>query len=337
MLTPEQISAIRKLFFQQDGSHYPHEVLQMLYEQSWFKMFVPRKLNGLELPLPEAAELLEQLAYADGDLGWSVQIGAGGGFFTAFASDAVLQRYFTAREFVIAGSGMPSGDLKPVKEGFTLSGSWRYCSGSTYASLYTFAVQKDQEVVAVAVDPEDVSIIRNWDAYGMCCTESHTVRVENIALDQAAVFSMSEIRQDFGYALYRLPFEVFAKVCVHSVMMGCFSHLLECAGEILRSEQSADRRKALSKVIESASRKFDTHRSAYYSSLNSVWSQVSENNKLDPAMSSDFQKKAADHSSIIREQAYRLFQQLGMTATKQSQEVNKVWRDLTTAGQHMFA
>src|SRR5690606_14253902 len=71
-----------------DGVLTP-EQLAIIYDRRWFKLFVPRRLGGLELSLPEAVRLEEELAWIDGSLGWTVTLCAGANLFVGYVGQFV--------------------------------------------------------------------------------------------------------------------------------------------------------------------------------------------------------------------------------------------------------
>jgi len=334
MFETTETVALREAIFNSPAREFPTAALEFLYGRQLFKIFVPMELGGGQVALPEAARLLEHCAYLDGDLGWAAQIGAGGGFFSAFVSHRLAQKYFTDPNFVIAGSGMPTGNLERGK----VNGSWRYCSGSNYASLFTFTVKDGSSIKAVAVDPAQVKIVEDWDAYGMSHTQSHTVEVTDIGIEGWQQFSFEKVDNDYGYSLYYLPFKAFARVCISSVLIGCFEHLCEEAEEILKQGSSNELR---SKKLAASLKKIKSENSRWYqeyrNELNKLWEQTEVGKPAPSSIEGGFNQKVAGYNSFLKNAAYQLFNLCGMRASSRSQPFNKVWRDFTTAAQHVFA
>src|SRR5690554_1114269 len=63
------------------------EVVDWLIRERLFRLWIPRRYDGLELSLPAALEVYQAAARIDGSFGWAVMIGAGGGLFAAYMSD----------------------------------------------------------------------------------------------------------------------------------------------------------------------------------------------------------------------------------------------------------
>ena len=60
------------------------EILEIAYQQEWFKLYVPKIYGGLGKTLPDILKLEEDLAYLDGSLGWTVTLCSGAGWFAGF-------------------------------------------------------------------------------------------------------------------------------------------------------------------------------------------------------------------------------------------------------------
>lgn len=59
------------------------EILESIYDHRLFKLFVPEELGGRMTSLPASLRLFEEASWIDGNLGWLITIGSGGGYFAA--------------------------------------------------------------------------------------------------------------------------------------------------------------------------------------------------------------------------------------------------------------
>ncbi|MEY4762947.1 MAG: hypothetical protein RLZZ200_2803, partial [Pseudomonadota bacterium] len=123
-----------------EGRHaarLPQPVADVLFERGLFRLWIPRRFDGLEVPLPEGLRIIEALSRMDGAVGWAVMIGAGGGLFAAYLAPDTAGRFFGPRNALVAGSGAVQGSAERVEGGYRCSGRWRYASGAHQASLFT--------------------------------------------------------------------------------------------------------------------------------------------------------------------------------------------------------
>lgn len=79
-IEPLLTSAIRNTAAEAEQLKQLHPAqLQIIHEQKWFQLFVPKQFGGMELRLPEALRLEEAIAWKDGSVGWTVTLCAGAG------------------------------------------------------------------------------------------------------------------------------------------------------------------------------------------------------------------------------------------------------------------
>lgn len=105
-----------------------------LVDHRLYRLWVPRTLDGEELPLPLSLALFEATSRLDGSFGWAVTIGTGGGLFAAQLEPAFAREIFEPPDALIAGSGTASGVATAVPGGYRVSGRWAYASGSQSAT-----------------------------------------------------------------------------------------------------------------------------------------------------------------------------------------------------------
>ncbi len=84
-------------------------LLDLAYDNNWFKLFVPEIYGGPGLMLPEILRLEEELAASDGSLGWTVTLCSGAGWFAGFLDPELAAAVFADPKVCFAGSGAVSG------------------------------------------------------------------------------------------------------------------------------------------------------------------------------------------------------------------------------------
>ncbi|WP_246470127.1 acyl-CoA dehydrogenase [Cohnella nanjingensis] len=348
-IIPEAVvSRIRADAFRMEaaGASTP-ALLEWIYEERLFKLFVPDELEGRMTPLPEAARIFERAAWADGSLGWLLAIGAGGGFFSATLPEAEAQRLFTDRRALIAGSGHPSGRAKRVPGGYVASGRWKYCSGSTFATFFTAnciiardgAEDGEPEIRSFAFMPAQVAIERDWKAFGLQATESHTIVVRDVFVPDALTF---DIRTEPRYddPVYRYPFLPFAQVSFAPVVIGLGRRFLEEARELVLPRQAewtasnpARFERALA-AIASAAERLEAASAVFYETVDSTWAAYVGEGALAEEASMQVSLASCEAARTAVEAAHAAFPHLGMSVLMEDRPANKAWRDLHTAAQH---
>jgi alkylation response protein AidB-like acyl-CoA dehydrogenase len=105
--------------------------VQVLADAGFYGMFIPRAYGGHELDPLAALPLIEELACADGAVGWCVLIAAQSAAYTAALTPEVDAALWASGPRVIcAGTGRPEGRAVAVDGGYRISGQWPFVSGA---------------------------------------------------------------------------------------------------------------------------------------------------------------------------------------------------------------
>lgn len=334
------------------------EVLDFIYEQQLFKFFVPEELGGRLCTLPEALRIFEQAAWIDSSFGWLVTVGAGGGFFTPFMQPAVSQVLLTPRDAVIAGSGFPAGIAQRVEGGYIVQGRWKYCSGSTYATLFTAncyvkaGLQDDtgqgkntentHAIRSFILKPSQVKIIQDWDAYGMKATGSHSIEVEACFIHEDHTFSIMEEPLAYPHLIYQFPFLQFSEASFTAVVIGMVRHFFDEARDLTEagregwSQSQLERYPAVWKQIKNEEKKLKKVIIAFFAGIDEAWTSFTKQKVLSNEEQLHFSHlcKATTRTAVQAVEA--VFPYLGMSAVMEGTTLNRIWRDLHTASQHVF-
>lgn len=319
--------------------YLPEEVIEVLFDEKLFKLFIPKSLGGLEKSLPEASRLIEAIAELDGSTAWLVQIGAGGGYFTPFFDPAFCQEHVSSDRFVIAGSGAPAGTGEMEGEYLKLRGSWKYASGSEYASLFTAVVKTPENTLqALALLPEEIQIHHDWNAIGMRASQSHTFSCEEKRIPKNRLFTIGEKKQEFGYALYQFPFDSFARALIVPVVIGCYRHFTEVLYRMETEKNHRDeyRHLRLLRLIEQSVERSDVMVRHFYEVLDQTWNVFLSGEPLEDDKNK-FDRMAMETAKALYREASDLFYHAGMMAVeKKESEIVKIWNDLLTVCQHYY-
>jgi alkylation response protein AidB-like acyl-CoA dehydrogenase len=318
-----------------------------MYENKLFKIYLPEVLGGVMLTLPEALRLIEKSSWVDGSFGWLVMIGAGGGFFSSLLPHNQNLNLFLNPKAVIAGSGHPSGTAKQVDGGYQVTGQWKYCSGSQYASLFTANCilestqnQETPEIRAFIFTPEQVQINNNWNAFGLKATGSHTIAVDSVFVPNAMTFSFLEPYDNYNNLAFEYPFLQFAEATISAVSIGICKHFIEAAKQFIHElkpgwdKTKAARYAAVMNQVELAEKNFFTLIQEYYQVIEASWTSLTnafEISETDLIQVSLHCKKAAK-AALMCGQA--IFPILGIQAIMEHALVNQIWRDLQVVSQH---
>lgn len=193
-------------------------VVAELEAGGFFGLFTPRAVGGAELPPVQAVEVIEELARADASTAWvTFAVGLCTGAAGAYLGDAAVDRLFRGGQVpVTAGQGIPNGKAVVEKNGYRLSGSWSYGSGSKHAPyIHTGAIVHENgaprldahgapEVRIFYVPREAVSFGDNWDVIGLRGTGSIDYSVQDVFVEEDWTYAARVTQPRRGGAFFRL-------------------------------------------------------------------------------------------------------------------------------------
>lgn len=346
--TNEAISYIRERSEEADREKsLPSHWIDFIVKQQLFKLYVPKSLNGNMTTLPAAIRLIEDASWIDGNFGWSIMIGSGGGFFAPFFDSETAVRVYSPQEAVIAGSGTPSGVAKRVPGGYIVSGQWKYCSGASYASVFTANCRvienenNSNELTfrAFAFRSHQVQITKDWNSFGLRATESHSFSVKDLFVPDDMTFDILSEKK-FSDPIYRYPFLQFAQLTTVSVTVGLGRRLLEEVKKWFVQNQenwettNRDKFFFVMERLRKSQATFDEAILHYHHALDSSWSVIAENGSLSDEEWMHVTKVCKHVARVALQCAERLFPYTGIPALMETSVINRTWRDLQTAAHH---
>ena len=174
----------------------PSSLVEAMDDAGLFRTYMPSSLGGPELDPVTAFQIVEELAMADGSVGWCAFIAGSLSLFTGWLETPVARDLFgTPPTLRGAGSFRPLGS----RHGSPTGATWSPASGTSPAAVSTptgsrsiASSSNDQrhhglnvggpldglpELRMMTVPIEDVRVIDNWSVIGLHGTGSNDVAV----------------------------------------------------------------------------------------------------------------------------------------------------------------
>ena len=232
--------------------HMTDKVVHAFQEAGLYRMLLPRELDGAELSLSEAMQVVETIARADGSTGWCLMVGnIESGTGGAYLSDLGVERVFAqGSDIVIAGQGIPRGVARSVEGGYQIQGDWSYASGIYHAAfIHTGCVlmQDDKpvlndagvpEVLICHVPREEIEIKENWDVIGLCGTGSFDYSITDLFVPEEMTHSMGISEPQRGGNQYTIGLTGFTAWGHTTFALGVGRHALDEVAVLARSKKN---------------------------------------------------------------------------------------------------
>lgn len=339
-MKPDLFNIFRHSFRSADGRFQDlitEQEIDLLFEHKLFKCYLQKDLGGLGLNITQTLQVIEDAAYINGSLGWLVQIGNGGMYFVSNFEESIAKEIFSPANAVIAGSGTATVLAIRLEGGYRLTGSWKYCSGSAYASLFTvtFRTNDSDEIVSAMVPRKDVKVIEDWDTLGMRGTSTNSIEVSDIFIPDKYLFKMPEQKSFGNDPVFNLPFFIYAQAFFIHVVYGIFSRMIE------ESEKLVDGKKEHWNLTNPARNEqvntlLTTARQLLSDSKQLTSSLVEKSllTILDVEEEKQIQEKFVRCALEIRSQTHALYTSMGMDVLYRSHPIAVCFADLITCTQH---
>jgi alkylation response protein AidB-like acyl-CoA dehydrogenase len=170
----------------------PAELVEDLRATGVFGMAMPADWGGPELPVLDQLEIVEELSYANGSVGWCAMIGCDSGYYSAYLDPAAARELYPSLDLITAGLAMPACSANEVDGGYRVSGRWRFGSGVTHADRIVggaLILDKDGAFLpgegslprfrTLFLPAEQVEIIDTWHTTGLEGSGSNDYAVED--------------------------------------------------------------------------------------------------------------------------------------------------------------
>lgn len=352
IIDPEDIKLIRRFSADAErlGTLHPQQ-LALMYERRWFKLFVPRMYNGLEMELPGALQLEEALAWADGSFGWTATLCGGANWFVGFLSPEIAPGIFSVREVCLAGSGRPSGIAKLTTMGCEINGSWHYATGAPHATVFTAncKIEKDGVIMRDEAGNEivrsfwfrkdEVNINRNWRSIGMVATASHGFSVKDLQVPLNRSFVLEPGKAVLSQPVFHFPFLSFAEATLAVNSSGMAIHFLDECQALLEGREKSGRYSeaalsALQKRLQESITTLSALRESFYATIEKAWTIIKSHQPVEQMVLNEISHTSRQLAIMSRRLVDELYPYGGIIAADPSSDINRVWRDLHTASQH---
>lgn len=317
----------------------------IINEQGWFKALVPAVYGGKQMSLPDLLKLEEALAYVDGSVGWVVTLCAGAGWFGGFTNESTGKSFFSGNNICIAGSGSVNGTAEMTSGGYTVSGKWPYASGTPHATAFTAncVVTKNgspvkgedgsQKVLSFIFTKKEITVLDEWNAFGMVATASHSFEVKDlkVAADRAFDLNAPPVVTN---ALYHYPFLQLAECTLSINMTGMALHFMELCGDCISNRFMPGTADTVQDKYDTLLQKLEVARQKLFYAVDMSWQVCQANKEISSSLL--YKVTAASYTAVnvVKDCVNTLYPFCGLKSADKNSEINRVWRDIQTAGQH---
>lgn len=176
----------------------PDENIELLEKAGVFRLNVPSRFGGLEAPVADQVRVLSEISRADTATGWVAMIWVSSSWVPSLFPDEAQKEVYADGSARVSTGFTPTGTLTPEDGGYSLSGSWKWISGSRGAGwglLAALLAGPDGTPVphAALVPFSELEIADDWHASAAAGTGSSTVTAVDVKVPAHRVVSLIEV------------------------------------------------------------------------------------------------------------------------------------------------
>ena len=330
-------------------------VLNAMHDAKLFRLTLPHRDNGLELPLPALAQVAEIIAGADASAGWCLGQAFGCAMSAAFMDKVPAQQVFGAREAVLAWGAGVQGRMEATDGGYLVSGTWRFASGSHHATWlggHSKVFETDgnpregasgRQADRTALFPREQAVMADdWHVMGLRGTRSEGYTVENLFVPEGLTLDRDTPAEcQVDTTLFRFPTTNVYAAVFSSVALGiaqsAFDHLKALGmKKHARAAQTSMRDSPVfqAKLAELRAQ-LESARAYKHAIISEIWETVDNTGELtmdDRARIRLATTYAINEATSAVEQIYRL---AGSTAIFDNEPFERRFRDIHALSQQV--
>jgi 3-hydroxy-9,10-secoandrosta-1,3,5(10)-triene-9,17-dione monooxygenase len=332
----------------------PQEIIEALEDAGLFELMVPRRFGGHAVSMETVLRVSAELAKACPSTSWVQTLMNVSSWFATRSPQQLQEDVFrkTVRPRLCGGL-MPSCDLRPVEGGVVVTGRWDFTSGCWHSNWCICGVPilqngvKTDESGWAFIPMSDLAIEDTWFAAGMKGTGSNTVVADNLFVPAHRLMSLRGEHADANWADrhqtepcdYWPLMSVLVLVLIGPVLGAAQGALEAVVGGALDRgiKYTIYRRRSQSAVVQhdiaQAAMMIDT--ASFH-----VFRAGTDVDRASTGIQADYVTRArlrADCGYAARaacDAVNLLVSIAGGAAFKESNPVQRFWRDVNVAGRH---
>lgn len=339
-----EIEALRQL---------PSDIATRLGKAGFYRMFVGESAGGLEAPPSIAAQVYEAIAQGDAACGWVTFIGATTGLAFGRLRAEAARELLSDPANLISGVFAASGVATKVKDGFRVSGTWQWGSGSGNARWVgggCILLEDGQPLTNSAGLPRnhmlffpaaDVIPLDTWHVSGLSGSGSTAFEVRDLFVPEHRAAGY-QVKTPPDRPLFRFPgFSPLAQG-VGAVGLGIarasITELMKVAGEKKRgwSSTALAEKPYVQMEIARAEARLRSARAFFYDAIDAGWEAANAGGPIAVSHSRDMRLAtwhAMQESAAVVDMMYNL---AGGSSIYDISPLQRQFRDVHVATQHFM-
>src|SRR5580693_4646958 len=287
----------------------PEAIVEALVERGLFRLLLPRTLGGAELRPAAYVSVIEEVAKHDASVAWCLGQACGCTMTSAYLDPAAAREIFGGKRGIVAWGPPGPGEARAEPDGYRLTGTWSFASGSHHATWLGAHVAILDPNGAPQLRPDGGPVMRTllfpkasasftdiWHVIGLRGTGSDSYTVADLFVpEKHTVLREAEPKPRQPGLLYAFSSSNLYSAGFAGVALGIARSTLDAFIELARDKIPRGAKRTLrddnvvqSQVAQSEAR-LRAARAFLLSSLEQIWRDIARSGRL-----------TLDHNTTIR-------------------------------------
>jgi alkylation response protein AidB-like acyl-CoA dehydrogenase len=329
----------------------PPEIVAGLREAGVFRMTLPKAWGGEQLGLLDSADVVREIAEADGSTGWTVQASSMAWFFLRGLPRKTLEEevFADGADLMLRGAIAPKGRATPVEGGYRITGRWPLASGPFTPDwmLAGFVIDGAPplpdgglDIRVALIHPDQVTFLDTWKAVGLRATQSNDFTMDDVFVPEhhtGPLFGHNNIPAP----IYDLPYSPTG-ASHDAVILGALKGALGDIAELAASKRPAFNPKVLlgeDPVFQEQFAELELRTTALIA-LSERTARIVENRAFAGETPTPFEWFSyTGGTQHIHHEGIRILNELmtlsGSSGLYESSALQRRWRDIRCVSQHV--
>ncbi len=274
----------------------PEDVVNPIIEAGFFRLLLPRSLDGAELAHPDFLKIVRIFAEADASVGWCINQN------NVFSTNSVRVSKSVAEEIwsnprTVVTNGPPRPGTRAVidEDGYRLSGRWDFSSGISHASwvaalapVHSADDTDTKEMRTFLIPKSEVDVVDEWHVGGLRGTASLSFTASDLLVPTERSYGLNEPSREPGalYVIHTTP--MFASGFA-TVALGVARSGLDTAIDLTKSKVQHGGTNTISadtttqRMIGEAEASWNSARAFLNEATSEMWRVVDQTHELPTA------------------------------------------------------
>lgn len=218
------------------------ETVQEMRAAGFHKIMQPTRFGGYGLGIDVAAECIRTLARGCGSSGWVANLFMLHNWQFSMLPIEAQEEYWADGDDQVCSTASfaPYSELEEVDGGYSLSGRWKFSSGSDFASWFMIMKPSPTCFDWMVIPRADLTIEDDWFVSGLCGTGSKDLILDKVFVPEHRVVRAADLAagttpggKAHGIPLARLPFSWAAIWGIPSALIGMATGMAEAVQKVM--------------------------------------------------------------------------------------------------------